>query len=207
MPTPSNVTITGGSTAQQQAILTAHTAALSALQTAQTQASSGAGAFATWFGATGASVQSTVSSNYSTAVNALQSWTFTYDLDNAIFDLTIAPGIFLIFVAGQPTQISAALWRGFWDYSAIDPTRSPGALASSVAHQALSLATGNTVYDVFGAIDVDGASLFATSDAPAAPNSLRNYLFYASLPSGGAIVPSSTASTLRLAPRLDGRKR
>jgi hypothetical protein len=195
-----NIVVTGGTPAQQSAIVAAHTSTIAALQTAQTQALSGSGPFATWFGTVGTALQGQIASAYGTAVVALNRWAITYNLVSDVYDLMLAPNIVVAFEPHPSAAVAAGLWSGYWDWAAIDPARAGTLLQLSVAHQAVGLSSNNVIYDQLSAIGPDAAKAFAAVNPGAAKTSLRNFLYYAfPTVTGGA---GSSQSELRLAPSL-----
>ncbi|MBF0424179.1 MAG: hypothetical protein HQL73_14440 [Magnetococcales bacterium] len=180
----SNVTITGGTTAQQTSILTAHATAISHLQTAIGKISTSGTLLNLWFGSSSSSTQTQVSTILSQTLTGLQSDTFVYDLTDDLTSYLAFFEVVLIFNApdssttSADTEVDVALWDQFWSMQAMDSDDAATSLVFSLLHQACLWFNISSINEPDGTQSQELAQLFASSSPANALLSVRNFVYY-----------------------------
>lgn len=199
--TSNNVIVTGGTAAQQQIIQAAHATAITSLGAAANAASAGSGNFSTWFGTDTSQAHTKVQLQFNLLQQALQNYTFTYDLANQLTDQLISPKIYVTFIYHDPAnpanqQVDGYLWSGFWSLNTLNNADAQALLVQSVAAQASSFVAGNPIADFSSTFTEQQAKQLAKVDPATALASLRNMLYYL----GGYITVQQAAAALHSQP-------
>ncbi|MEM1322209.1 MAG: M35 family metallo-endopeptidase [Bacteroidota bacterium] len=176
------VTVTGGSSAQQQLIKNAHQFTIASLNAAAAAAASGQGNFSTWFGQDNSTAHSQVQSTFYSMVSKLESFDFNYDLTNNLIPQVVYPKIYTLFLYPNPAQtgssVDAYLWKDFWALDHLNDAEATILLVQSIAHQTSYFFDLTALADISGTITESQAKSLAALDPSASLKSVRNYLYY-----------------------------
>jgi hypothetical protein len=175
-----NVTVTGGTTAQQQVIQNAHANALIALQAASAKARSGGADFLTWFGSTDSNDFATVGEYFDSMASVLQDFQFSYDLGAQLYDQLLVPKIYVSFIYqdNSITNLDCFLWSGFWSMYALNNADANKLLMLSVAGQTIYFLTTVNIGDYETMFTKVQAKEVAVAEKALAMRSMRNLLFF-----------------------------
>jgi hypothetical protein len=171
------ITFTGGSTAQQQAVTTAHGRLTTGLPRAVTAAAGGTGSFASWFGNTQASQTETVTAELQACANSLAQQNFSYDLTGTL-PMLLQRTNCVLFASIAGGTVSAQLWDGLWSTYYLDQPAGASVLVLGVFHE-LAVSFNPAVVDIVSVDSAAAALSLAAADPVAAahcPVNLAGFL-------------------------------